>query len=162
MILDKNKIKAIRLLVFTDKTKKEVAKEVGITEQTLYNWLKDDEFNNFLTQTNKVYYGYIRKRTFKALNKLLLKAFEVIEKALNSNNEHIKIKSAFQILTLYQNFFETKWLGNVHNELADIIEKSRDVFVDDVRISANEFLKSKELDELLDFEEEKQDLEGSK
>ncbi len=89
MVYDKKKLKAIRLLVFSDKTKKEIAKDLGITEQTLYNWLKEGSFNNLLHSESKVYFSYIRKKTFKKLNSLLLKAYDVIANSLRSPSEKI-------------------------------------------------------------------------
>lgn len=42
--MDYRKRKAIELLVYSDYTKTKIAKEVGVSETTLYKWLKDEEF----------------------------------------------------------------------------------------------------------------------
>ena len=157
MLYDKSKLKAIRLLVFTDKTKKEIAQELDITEQTLYNWLKDRNFNALLHSESKVYFSYIRKKTFKKLNSLLIKSFSVIENSLNSRDEKIKVKSAFDILSLYANFKVLDLLNEKNlNELSELIEKSISEFSFDLaeKLEAQDFLEHKDLTELLDFEDE--------
>jgi predicted transcriptional regulator len=127
--LDAKKQKAIRLLVFTTKTKKEIAKELGITEQTLYNWLRDEEFNSFLRSETKLYLSYIRNFIFKKLSELLIKSFEVIEKSLSSQNESVRVKSAFNILNVYSNlgsegFFKFRSL----NELSQLVEEAGSIY----------------------------------
>jgi len=162
MLYDKSKLKAIRLLVFTDKTKKEIAQELDITEQTLYNWLKNRDFNNLLHSESKVYFSYIRKKTFKKLNSLMIRAFEVIENSLNSKaltfeSYKLKLKNAFDILSLYANFKELDLLNEKNlNELSEIIEKSNSEFSFDLaeKIEAQNFLDHKDLTELLGFEDE--------
>jgi len=162
MLYDKSKLKAIRLLVFTDKTKKEIAQELDITEQTLYNWLKEREFNNLLHSESRVYFSYIRKQTFKKLNSLLIRAFEVIENSLNSKaltfeSYKLKLKNAFDILSLYANFKELNLLDEKNlNELSELIEKSNSEFSFDLaeKLEAQDFLEHKDLTELLDFEDE--------
>jgi len=42
--MDTKKREAINLLVYSVFKKKEIAEKIGITEPTLYNWLKEDEF----------------------------------------------------------------------------------------------------------------------
>jgi transposase-like protein len=149
MVLDKNKLKAIRLLVFSDKTKKEIAKELGITEQTLYNWLKDSEFNNLLSSESEVYFSYIRRKTFKKLNGLLMRAFAVIEEALNSKDEKLRVRSAFNLLEVYAHYKNINWFNfRNFNELAGIIEGAG------IGIDTNESFLSSDLSELLSFEDE--------
>jgi predicted transcriptional regulator len=165
-MLDKNKLRAIRLLVFTDKTKKEIANELGITEQTLYNWLKEKDFNNLLHSESKVYYSYIRKKTFKKLNSLMMKAFSVIEESLNSDDEKIRVRTAFDLLEVYAHFKELSLL-DIRNldEVVDLVEDSEDTeyltlrngemikVVSDKGSKALDFL-NKDLTELLDYEDE--------
>jgi predicted transcriptional regulator len=162
MLYDKSKLKAIRLLVFTDKTKKEIAQELDITEQTLYNWLKERDFNNLLHSESRVYFSYIRKQTFKKLNSLLIKAFSVIENSLNSKaltfeSYKLKLKSAFDILSLYANFKELNLLDEKNlNELSELIENSNSEYSFDLekKLEAQDFLEHKDLTELLGFEDE--------
>ena len=149
MVLDKTKLKAIRLLVFSDKTKKEIAEELHITEQTLYNWLKDREFNNLLASESEVYFSYIRRKTFKKLNGLLMKAFEVVENSLSSKDEKIRVKSAFNLLEVYAHYKNINWFNfRNFNELAGIVEGAG------IGIDTNESFLSSDLSELLSFEDE--------
>jgi transcriptional regulator with XRE-family HTH domain len=154
LALDGKKQKAIRLLVFTTKTKKEIAKELGITEQTLYNWLKDEEFNSFLRSETKLYLSYIRNFIFKKLNKLLIKSFDVIEKSLNSPSESVRVKSAFNILNVYSNFgsegfFKIKNL----NELSHLLEAGSEYYILDEDYEAKRFLENVN-EEVLGFEDD--------
>ena len=149
MVLDKTKLKAIRLLVFSDKTKKQIAEELHITEQTLYNWLKDREFNNLLASESEVYFSYIRRKTFKKLNGLLMKAFEVVENSLSSKDEKIRVKSAFNLLEVYAHYKNINWFNfRNFNELAGIVEGAG------IGIDTNESFLSSDLAELLSFEDE--------
>jgi DNA-binding XRE family transcriptional regulator len=165
MLYDKSKLKAIRLLVFTDKTKKEIARDLDITEQTLYNWLKDRDFNNLLNSESKIYFSYIRKKTFKKLNSLLIKACEVIENSLNSKDEKLRVKSAFDIMSMYASFKELNLLDiRSLNELSEFLEDtdfSPPYFSEAQRekdlqkvIKAQEFLKNTDFTELMSFEDE--------
>jgi transposase-like protein len=148
MVLDKNKLRAVRLLVFSDKTKKEIAEELHITEQTLYNWLKDREFNNLLASESEVYFSYIRRKTFKRLNSLLMKAFEVVENSLSSNDEKIRVKSAFNLLEVYAHYKNINWFNfRNFNELAGIVEAG-------LYSDTDESFLSSDLSELLSFEDE--------
>jgi transposase-like protein len=149
MILDKKKLRAIKLLVFSEKTKKEIAEELQITEQTLYYWLRDMEFNNLLASESEVYFSYIRRKTFKKLNGLLMKAFAVVEEALNSKDEKIRVKSAFNLLEVYAHYKNINWFNfRNFNELAGIVEGAG------IGIDTNESFLSSDLSELLSFEDE--------
>lgn len=160
MLFKKEQLRAIRLLVFSDKTKKEIAQELGITEQTLYNWLKDKEFNKLLNSESNVYYSYIRKKTFQKLNSLMLKSFEVIEASLDSKDERVRVKSAFSILSLYTSFKGQGLLDEkCLSELSGLVECAFDeegygVF-SSMKSKAQNFLNA-DLTELLDFEENKE------
>lgn len=157
MITDKSKLRAIRLLVFSDKTKKEIAQELDITEQTLYNWLKDREFNNLLHSESKVYYSYIRKETFKKLNSLLIRAFEVIGNSLNSPSEKVRVKSAFDILEVYSHFEELKLLDVVSlNELSEFVENANITNYDLEKLNKIESYKSEKIRRAIDKREEAQ------
>jgi len=155
MILDKTKLKAIRLLVFSSKTKKEIAKELQISEQSLYNWLKDKDFNDMLGVESKIYYAYMRKQTFKKLAGLVVKALGIIENSLNSKSENIRLKTAFDILKTYENFAELNLIdkGNM-NELADFVTNASFSDYDLQRLSDIEGIRDKKLREAIEAREE--------
>lgn len=44
-MLDERKLKAIELLVEGKLNRTEIAKEVGVTRPTLYNWEKEEEYS---------------------------------------------------------------------------------------------------------------------
>lgn len=87
MKLNSNHHKAIELLFEGSMMKKEIAKELNITEPTLYNWLKDDEFT-------KAYDDYVRtimtKSSGKALNTML--------SLLSARSEMVRFNAAKDIM----------------------------------------------------------------
>ncbi len=157
MIRDKNKLKAIRLLVFTCKPKREIAKECNITEQTLYNWLKDREFNEVLKLESKIYANFITSKMYKRFNEVLVKSLDVIDGALNSKDEKIRLKASIDFINAYPNFRE--YFKGVRGEVAGVIEQADgEAYFESGRREkalANEFLSS-DLSELLSEEPEKE------
>ena len=150
MIRDKNKLKAIRLLVFTCKPKREIAKECDITEQTLYNWLRDREFNEVLKLESKIYSNFVTSKICKRLNEILIKSFCVIEKCLSSTDEKIRLKSAMDFISAYADFSNN---FNVNPELANIIEQSDKIKNSFFDIKDNTFIEeflNSDLSELLE------------
>lgn len=92
--IDKNlqnptKNKAIQLLS-AGVTKTEVANQLGISRDTIYDWLKDDAFRiavNLAVDNNT-------KHLSNELAKLDNKAIDAIERALNHENVAIALKAA--------------------------------------------------------------------
>ena len=87
MKIDKRHHKAIQMLYESSFTRKEIADELKVSEQTLYNWLRDDDFL-------KAYDEYVRlimrSSTGSALRTML--------SLLNARSEMVKFNAAKDIL----------------------------------------------------------------
>ena len=55
MIITKRHIRTAKLILEGKLTYEEIAKEIGICEKTLYNWLNDDDFKKLLDQMANEY-----------------------------------------------------------------------------------------------------------
>lgn len=80
-------MQCINLMVIENKTQKQIAKELKITEQTICNWKKDKEFKNEIEKNIKENFG-----------SLALDAQKELKKLLKSNNEYIKMQAVKDIL----------------------------------------------------------------
>ena len=74
-------------MAIENKTQKQIAKELKITEQTICNWKKDKEFKNEIENNIKENFG-----------SLALDAQKELKKLLKSNNEYIKMQAVKDIL----------------------------------------------------------------
>ena len=86
-MLSEKQIQCINLMVIENKTQKQIAKELNITEQTICNWKKDKEFKNEIEKNIKENFG-----------SLALDAQKELKKLLKSNNEYIKMQAVKDIL----------------------------------------------------------------
>ena len=86
-MLSEKQMQCINLMVIENKTQKQIAKELKITEQTICNWKKDKEFKNEIEQNIKENFGSLAVEAQKELKKLL-----------KSNNEYIKMQAVKDIL----------------------------------------------------------------
>ncbi len=86
-MLSEKQIQCINLMVVENKTQKQIAKELKITEQTICNWKKDKEFKS-----------EIEKNIKKNFGSLALEAQKELKKLLKSNNEYIKMQAVKDIL----------------------------------------------------------------
>jgi len=86
-VLSEKQMQCINLMVIENKTQKQIAKELKITEQTICNWKKDKEFKNEIEQNIKENFGSLAVEAQKELKKLL-----------KSNNEYIKMQAVKDIL----------------------------------------------------------------
>lgn len=86
-MLSEKQIQCINLMVVENKTQKQIAKELKITEQTICNWKKDKEFKNEIENNIKENFG-----------SLALDAQKELKKLLKSNNEYIKMQAVKDIL----------------------------------------------------------------
>ena len=77
-MLSEKQMQCINLMVIENKTQKQIAKELKITEQTICNWKKDKELENF--------------------GSLAVEAQKELKKLLKSNNEYIKMQAVKDIL----------------------------------------------------------------
>lgn len=86
-LLSEKQMQCINLMVIENKTQKQIAKELKITEQTICNWKKDKEFKNEIEKNIKENFG-----------SLALDAQKELKKLLKSNNEYIKMQAVKDIL----------------------------------------------------------------
>jgi len=86
-VLSEKQMQCINLMVIENKTQKQIAKELKITEQTICNWKKDKEFKNEIEKNIKENFGSLAVEAQKELKKLL-----------KSNNEYIKMQAVKDIL----------------------------------------------------------------
>ena len=86
-MLSEKQMQCINLMVIENKTQKQIAKELKITEQTICNWKKDKEFKNEIENNIKENFGSLAVEAQKELKKLL-----------KSNNEYIKMQAVKDIL----------------------------------------------------------------
>ena len=86
-MLSEKQIQCINLMVVENKTQKQIAKELKITEQTICNWKKDKEFKSEIEKNIKENFG-----------SLALEAQKELKKLLKSNNEYIKMQAVKDVL----------------------------------------------------------------
>ena len=86
-MLSEKQMQCINLMVIENKTQKQIAKELKITEQTICNWKKDKKFKNEIEKNIKENFGSLAVEAQKELKKLL-----------KSNNEYIKMQAVKDIL----------------------------------------------------------------
>ena len=86
-MLTPRQIKGISLMMQGDKSNIAVAKECGVSENTVYNWLKDD---NFLAE--------LQKQQRRMFTRLACKAQKRMEELLDSKNPSIQFAAAKEIL----------------------------------------------------------------
>lgn len=86
-MLSEKQMQCINLMVIENKTQKQIAKELKITEQTICNWKKDKEFKNEIEKNIKENFG-----------SLALEAQKELKKLLKSSNEYIKMQAVKDIL----------------------------------------------------------------
>jgi hypothetical protein len=93
MSLNSRQLKAIPILIGCD-TVEGAAKEAGISKNTIYIWMQQEEFNKAVAEA--------RKKLFdKAMHKLMnvsMKAVITLEKLLNAESEAVRRAAANDIL----------------------------------------------------------------
>lgn len=86
-MLSEKQIQCVRLMITENKTQKQIAKELKITEQTICNWKKDKKFKDEIDKNIKENFG-----------SLALDAQKELKKLLKSKNEYIRIQAVKDIL----------------------------------------------------------------
>lgn len=109
--------KAVSLLL-GNHTIAEVAKQVGVTERTLYNWLRHSDFQERLELEKKK----LREQAFDKLRTTLNKAVECLENLLESKAESIKLRACQTILDYNIKLAEIKELEERLEKLEDAVK----------------------------------------
>lgn len=86
-MLTESQIKCISLMITDNKTQKQIAKEINITEKTICKWKKDKEFKEEIQKQMKENFG-----------SLAIEAQQELKKLLKSKNENVKMQAIKDIL----------------------------------------------------------------
>jgi len=86
-MLTESQIKCINLIITENKTQKQIAKEINITEKTICKWKKDKEFKEEIQKQMKENFG-----------SLAIEAQQELKKLLKSKNENVKMQAIKDIL----------------------------------------------------------------
>lgn len=86
MLSEKQK-KCIILMITENKTQKQIAKEIQVSENTICEWKKDEEFKNEIQKQMKENFG-----------SLAIDAQQKLKKLLNSKNESIQMQAIKDVL----------------------------------------------------------------
>lgn len=79
--------KCINLMITTNKTQKQIAKEIEVSEKTICEWKKQKDFKE-----------NIQKRIQENFSSLAIEAQKELNKLLKSKNEYIRIQAVKDIL----------------------------------------------------------------
>lgn len=79
--------KCIKLMITTNKTQKQIAKEIEVSEKTICEWKKQKEFKDEIDKNIK-----------ENFSSLALDAQKELKKLLKSNNEYIRMQAVKDIL----------------------------------------------------------------
>ncbi|MCI9000890.1 MAG: hypothetical protein HFJ26_08445 [Clostridia bacterium] len=86
-MLSESQIKCINLMVVENKTQKQIAKEINVTEKTICQWKKDKEFRE-----------EIEKQMRENFGSLAIEAQQKLKKLLDSKNESIQMQAIKDVL----------------------------------------------------------------
>lgn len=87
MALNNKQLKAVEMLVYTDKQKQEIADELKVSNSTISVWLRKEEFQEA-----------IRDEMHKGFSSMATKARRKLDKLIDSNNEGIALAAAREVL----------------------------------------------------------------
>lgn len=79
--------KCIELMITGTMTQAQIARELKVSEQTICNWKKTDEFTNELTEANRL-----------LINSLVPRAIAKLTALLDAESEQVQIAAAKDIL----------------------------------------------------------------
>lgn len=86
-MLNENQIKCINLMITENKTQKQIAKEINVTEKTICEWKKQKEFKDEIDKNIKENFG-----------SLAVDAQQELKKLLKSKNENVKMQAIKDVL----------------------------------------------------------------
>ena len=114
MPLNNRQVKAIPILIGSD-TLEDAARQTGISKNTLYTWMKKEEFNQAVSSARK-------KLLDKAMNKLMtvsMKAVITLENLLSAESEAVRRAAANDVL---DHLIKYRELSEIENRL-ETVEK---------------------------------------
>lgn len=113
-MLSENQIKCINLMITENKTQKQIAKEINITEKTICEWKKDKEFKEEIQKQMKENFG-----------SLAIEAQKELKKILKSKNENVKMQAIKDVLDRagYKPVEKSELSGGYTVELVDDVNE---------------------------------------
>lgn len=87
MALNSRQLKAVEMFVYTDLQKQEIAEELGVSNSTISQWVKRDDFQEA-----------IREEMHKGFSSMATKARRKLDKLIDSKNEGIALAAAREVL----------------------------------------------------------------
>ena len=113
-MLNENQIKCINLMVTSNKTQKQIAKEINISEKTICEWKKNNEFKK-----------EIQKQLQENFSSLAIDAQKELSKLLKSKNENVKMQAIKDILDRagYKPIDKTELTATSKVELVDDVNE---------------------------------------
>ena len=113
-MLTESQIKCINLIITENKTQKQIAKEINITEKTICKWKKDKEFKEEIQRQMKENFG-----------SLAIEAQQELKKLLKSKNENVKIQAIKDVLDRagYKPIDKAELSGGYTVELVDDVNE---------------------------------------
>lgn len=87
MALNSKQIKAVEMLVYTEKQKQEIAQELKVSNGTISQWIKKPEFQDA-----------IKEEMHRSFGNMAFKARKRLERLIDSNNEGIALAAAREVL----------------------------------------------------------------
>ena len=87
MELNANMLKCINMMVYTDKQKQEIARELGVANNCISRWLQREDFQEELK--NEMHRGF---------NSLALKARRRLDQLIDSNNDVVALGACKEVL----------------------------------------------------------------
>lgn len=113
-MLNKNQLKCINLMITDNKTQKQIAKEINITEKTICEWKKDKEFQEEIQRQMKENFG-----------SLAIEAQRQLAKLLKSKNDNVKMQAVKDVLDRagYKPIEKSEISGGYTVELVDDVNE---------------------------------------
>lgn len=96
MELNANMLKCIHMMVYTDKQKQEIAKELGVANNCISRWLQREDFQEEL-----------KNETHRGFSSLALKARRRLDQLIDSNNDVVALGACKEVLNK-AGFMETQ------------------------------------------------------
>lgn len=113
-MLNEKQQKCVILMITSNKTQKQIAKEIQISENTICEWKKDKEFKDEIQKQMKDNFG-----------SLAIEAQQELKKLLKSKNENVKMQAIKDVLDRagYKPIEKTELTATSKVELVDDVNE---------------------------------------
>lgn len=113
-MLNEKQQKCVILMITTNKTQKQIAKEIQISENSICEWKKDKEFKEEIQKQMKENFG-----------SLAIEAQQELKKLLKSKNENVKMQAIKDVLDRagYKPIDKAELSGGYTVELVDDVNE---------------------------------------